>query len=200
MSKKKETGKQQPEPRQMTNYDKDIAFKDYLMLGSERSVKQLKSYYTSQEPPEGVIYPGLQTLKNWSARYKWPSRAVEYDNSLREKIVSKTVAEQAEEIAGAVGSMTGQMRGVATRILRRLFDAVEQVPIRTPNDIKTLAETVAKLLYLHQELVGTATDKRDQAEAQDEGVGAGAMAAQDINLVMAGILSRFDTNQHHSAN
>ena len=72
----------------------DEAFAAYMALGPSRSLTRLLDRYRAQT---GVIPPASSTLKRWSTKDEWQSRAREHDLAVQAATSEKAIEREAEE-------------------------------------------------------------------------------------------------------
>ena len=118
----------------------DEAFAAYAALGPARSLTRLLKRYRSET---GVVPPASSTLKRWSSRDEWQSRAREYDSAVQgetNKLAIEREAEQRVEVSlvleDTYRDVLGHVRGHLAKLPQ----------IKTPGQIVELV-TAAGLLH-----------------------------------------------------
>lgn len=93
-----------------------IACNDWLRMGPGRTLRKLLQRYAKM-PQDTPPTDSLDTLKSWSADFKWADRATAYDAELE---LQKNILRQIEFARGAT------LDYVRTRKLRRLLALLEK--------------------------------------------------------------------------
>ncbi len=116
------------------------AFAAYAALGPARSLTRLLKRYRSET---GVVPPASSTLKRWSSRDEWQSRAREHDSAVQGETSKRAIEREADERVEVSLVLEDTYRDV----LGRMREQIAKLPqIRTPGQIVELV-TAAGLLH-----------------------------------------------------
>ncbi len=118
----------------------DEAFAAYMALGPSRSLSRLLESYRAQTD---IVPPSISTLKLWSTRDAWQSRAREHDLAVQGEASKRTIERQAEQRVEVSQVVEDAYRDT----LGRMREQIAKLPqIRTPGQIVELV-TAAGLLH-----------------------------------------------------
>jgi hypothetical protein len=134
---------------------------DFLKLGPDRSLGKLHRWYAENMPRP----PSLPTLKNWSVRYSWQTRAVEHDTRVAVQVGKRAEAASIEEGWDRVQILND----VARRSLEKAAEALANGKIApaTAYEVQSLINTAVTAIKTGELLSGHATDRSETSFLKD---------------------------------
>lgn len=113
------------------------AFLDYAQAGSGRSLRKLFEIYQKTPPDTRPIPPvrSLTTLFDWSSRFEWQRRSMEYDyeqQALRRAQMRELRIQRQEQIAEEDWAMSQKLRRVSTEVLGEASKFFNATTTRSP--------------------------------------------------------------------
>jgi hypothetical protein len=88
-----------------------------------------------------VIPPALSTMKRWSRSEEWQARAREHDSMVQGETSKMAIEREADERANVFGSIQDSLLAM----LRMLRESVDQVKIKSIEDMEVLSKIVVAL-------------------------------------------------------
>ena len=145
-------------PRRTTHEE---AFSVFCGLGPDRTLPALLANYKAK--PE-VKAPSMATLKNWSSKNDWQSRAAEHDRQVSEATHERMVEEQA---AGRA-DMALKFDLVAVKALEKVSDNLEALKVTSPEEAERFVKLACLASGEAREIVKGKQAKNAIAEMADD--------------------------------
>jgi acylphosphatase len=120
---------------------------EYLAMGPDRSLEKLHKHLTATSPN---IVPSTRTLKEWSSKFEWQAKALEFDNRVAEQAIAKARTKAVNRAADLIT----EVLDAAAAGLKRCADVA-----KTEENFRALAEGSVSLLKQAEVLMGGVSDR-----------------------------------------
>ena len=172
------------------------ALKDYVAMGSGRSLSKLYRRYT-ESSPEKAQSPTqcLRTLKNWSSRYDWQARLARWDELEREgeeevwrdrrRKIREGEWSQAQTLLDRVEQMLKFPLAQIDRVDKTDADGNPLV-ITIVKPVRWSQRDIARFMQVSSELARLAAEMEQRRQALDVTSGGASLAQNVIAIIEHG--------------